>query len=105
MRIIFKGLICLLVAIIGYGLAAFGGYLLLQAAGVSMFEGERATTAAFLIGPLGAFGGLWAGGWATHRLFREPTGFGSSARVVGAAFILINLLAALGFAIGGLSSR
>ncbi|MDP2357181.1 MAG: hypothetical protein Q8M31_14120 [Beijerinckiaceae bacterium] len=105
MRIVSKALICLLGAVTGYGLAALLGYLLLEAVGVSTFEGERAMTAAFLIGPLGALGGLWGGGWAAQRLFREPTGFGSIARVVGAAFVLVSLLAAIGFLVGSLSSR
>ncbi len=102
MRIVSKALICLLAGVAGYGLAAFLGYFLLEALGVSTFEGERAMTAAFVVGPLGAFGGLWFGGWAAQRLFREPTSFGSIARVVGAAFVLVSLLAALGVVIGSL---
>ncbi len=105
MRIIAKALICLLAGVAGYGLAALVGYLLLEAVGVSTFEGERAMTAAFLIGPLGAFAGLWAGGWAAQRLFREPAGFGSIARVVVAAIVLVSVIAAVGFLVGSLSSR
>lgn len=87
MRIVSKALIGLLIGVAGYGLAAFLGNFLLEAVGVSTFEGERVMTAAFVIGPLGAFGGLWLGGWAAQQLFREPTSFGSIARIVGAAFV------------------
>ncbi|MFN3890291.1 MAG: hypothetical protein ACK4MV_07835 [Beijerinckiaceae bacterium] len=103
MRLAIKTLICAVAAILGYGAGALFGLVLLELAGVSMFEGERASLAALMIGPLGAIAGLWGGGWAAQRLFHEPTSFGSIARIAGVAFVAINVLAALGAVVGSLT--
>lgn len=96
MRILMKILICAAAAIAGYAIALFASLLALDFAGVSAFEGEQATLAAFILGPVGALGGLWAGGWAAQRAFREPTSFGPVVGIGAAAFVIISALAALG---------
>ncbi len=103
MRTLIKIMICAIAAIAGYGAALLAAMLALGSMGVSAFEGERATLAAFVFGPIGALGGLWAGGWAAQRIFQQPTRFGSVARVAGAAFVFINVMAAIGAIFGTLS--
>jgi hypothetical protein len=43
--------------------AAFLSYIVMGALGVSDFEGERAMTSAFAVGPLGSLIGLGLGVW------------------------------------------
>lgn len=103
MRTLVKILICAIAAAAGYGAALLVALLAMGIMGVGAFEGQQATLAAFVFGPVGALGGLWGGGWAAQRVFREPTRFGYVARMVGAAFVIINVMAALGAIFGTLS--
>ena len=104
MRTLLKVFICGAAAAAGYALALFLALFLLDLAGVAAFEGEQATLAAFIVGPIGALGGLWAGGWAAQRAFHEPTAFGGVVRIVAATLVLTSVLAALGVLVSVLFS-
>jgi hypothetical protein len=104
MRSLAKVLVCVLAAGAGYELALVLSLYALDFAGVSAFEGQQATIAGFILGPVGALGGLWAGGWAAQRLFREPSNFGRVVRLASAALVLIGALASLGVLVSVLFS-
>jgi hypothetical protein len=70
--------------------------LVLSGLGVASFEGEQATLAAFVLGPIGAIVGLNAGGWAAQRLFRDPSGIGPVARLAGITLVATAALGAVG---------
>lgn len=104
MRVVAKIFVCILAASAGYGLALLLSLYALDLAGVSPFEGQQATIAGFILGPVGAVVGLWAGGWAAQRMFREPTSFGPVARIASAAIVFIGALASLGVLVSVLFS-
>lgn len=104
MRNLAKILVCVLAAAAGYALALLVSLYALDLAGVSDFEGQQATIAGFVLGPVGAIGGLWAGGWAAQRVFREATSFGPVVRVAAGALVFIGALASLGVLVSVLFS-
>jgi hypothetical protein len=55
---------------VGFGASAFLSYVIMGYAGVSDFEGERAMTSAFAVGPLGGIIGLGLGIWLALRSTR-----------------------------------
>ena len=67
MRFILAILIALVGLMLGWLVAAFGTLALGSAFGLSDFEGERAMTAFFAIGPLGGLIGLVLGVWLWSR--------------------------------------
>jgi hypothetical protein len=54
--------------VLGWAVAAFGTLVLGSAFGLSDFEGERAMTAFFAIGPLGGLIGMVLGIWLARGL-------------------------------------
>jgi len=56
--------------VLGWAVAAFGTLALGSAFGLSDFEGERAMTAFFAIGPIGGLIGFVLGVWHARR--RQP---------------------------------
>ena len=67
MRFILAVLVALVGLVLGWLAAAFGTLALGGAFGLSDFEGERAMTAFFAIGPLGGLIGLVLGVWLWSR--------------------------------------
>lgn len=67
MRFVLAILVAIAGLVLGWLVAAFGTLALGSAFGLSDFEGERAMTAFFAIGPLGGLIGLVLGLWLWRR--------------------------------------
>lgn len=67
MKYVLAVLIAIVGLVVGWLIAAFGTLVLGSAFGLSNFEGERAMTAFFAIGPLGGLIGLALGVWLWSR--------------------------------------
>ena len=80
-------------AVLGWIVAAFGAFLIMQAMGVSQMEGAAAMAAFFTLGPIGGLVGLILGVWLTVRLRGGKAAAGRtlaySALAIVAAVVLV----------------
>ena len=96
MKTVAQVFVCVLIGVAGCGAAVLLGYFGIGGLGVSDFEGQRSTLAAFVFGPIGAIAGLAGGGWAARRMFHAPTNPGSVAGLVGLGVVAVGALGAIG---------